>query len=62
VVSARVGRETRYQLTPGPLADAVSWMAVVGSQWDERLSALSRYLETGTPRPRRRRPGFDAGA
>jgi DNA-binding transcriptional ArsR family regulator len=58
VTSDRQGRELRYQLTPEPLAEAVSWMVSVGGQWDERLQALSRYLETGTPRPRRRRAGF----
>ena len=52
------GRETRYQLTPEPLAAAMSWMAAVGSQWDDRLAALQRYLETPRPRPRRRRTGF----
>ncbi len=60
VTSDRQGRETRYQLTPEPLAAAVSWMASVGSQWDDRLQALQRYLESGTPRPRRRAPGFQA--
>jgi hypothetical protein len=34
-------------------------MADVGSQWDDRLQALSQYLETGEPRPKRRKPGFD---
>ncbi len=58
VTSDRHGRETRYQLTPEPLAEAVSWMASVGSQWDDRLQALQRYLESGTPRPRRRPHGF----
>ncbi len=33
-------------------------MASVGGQWDERLQALTSYLETGTPRPKRRRAGF----
>jgi len=59
VASDRQGRETRYSFTPRPLADAVSWMADVGRQWDDRLQALSRYLETGEPRPKRRRTGFD---
>jgi DNA-binding transcriptional ArsR family regulator len=58
VTSDRQGRELRYQLTPEPLAEAVSWMASVGGQWDDRLQALSSYLETGTPRPKRRRAGF----
>ena len=59
VSSDRQGRETRFSFTPEPLAEAVSWMADVGRQWDDRLSALSQYLETGEPRPKRRRAGFD---
>ena len=35
------GREVRYRVTPAPLSDAVSWMAQVGRQWDERLASLS---------------------
>jgi DNA-binding transcriptional ArsR family regulator len=59
VTSDRQGRETLFSFTPEPLADAVTWMADVGAQWDDRLQALSRYLETGEPRPKRRRAGFD---
>jgi DNA-binding transcriptional ArsR family regulator len=44
VASTRDGRETRYRLTPGPLADAMGWMADVGAAWDERLEALRRHL------------------
>ena len=40
----RSGRERRYRLTPEPLADAVSWMAEVGSAWDDRLRALRRTV------------------
>jgi DNA-binding transcriptional ArsR family regulator len=40
----RAGRETRYEVTPGPLEDAVAWMVGVGSAWDERLAALQRSL------------------
>lgn len=36
----RAGREVRYRVTPAPLSDAVSWMAHVGAQWDDRLAAL----------------------
>jgi DNA-binding transcriptional ArsR family regulator len=36
------GREVRYRVTPEPLSDAVSWMAHVGGQWDERLASLAR--------------------
>jgi DNA-binding transcriptional ArsR family regulator len=36
------GREVRYRVTPAPLSDAVSWMAEVGAQWDDRLATLAR--------------------
>jgi ArsR family transcriptional regulator, cadmium/lead-responsive transcriptional repressor len=41
VEARRAGRETRYTLTPAPLADAVEWMAGVGAQWDARLDRLA---------------------
>jgi len=44
VEPARAGRETRYRLTPGPLADAQGWIERVGAAWDERLAALARHL------------------
>jgi DNA-binding transcriptional ArsR family regulator len=37
----REGRETRYVLTPAPLADAMDWMAEVGASWDQRLARLA---------------------
>lgn len=40
----RAGREVRYSVSPGPLSDAVSWIAEVGGQWDERLGRLARTL------------------
>jgi DNA-binding transcriptional ArsR family regulator len=48
----RSGREVRYTVTPEPLSDAVSWMAAVGGEWDDRLGALQAQL--GGPRSRRR--------
>lgn len=39
------GRERRYRLTPAPFQEAVSWMASVGAQWDERLEDLRRHLD-----------------
>jgi DNA-binding transcriptional ArsR family regulator len=44
VTGERIGRERRYRLTPAPLADAVSWIASVGAEWDERLARLSRLV------------------
>lgn len=41
----RTGREVRYRVTPAPLSDAVSWIAEVGAQWDDRLAALARTLQ-----------------
>jgi ArsR family transcriptional regulator, cadmium/lead-responsive transcriptional repressor len=49
VESTRAGREVRYRLTPGPLADAAAWMARVGAAWDARLESLRRHV-TGPPR------------
>jgi DNA-binding transcriptional ArsR family regulator len=49
VATVQEGRRKRYRLTPGPLADAMGWMADVGAQWDERLEALRRHLETERP-------------
>jgi DNA-binding transcriptional ArsR family regulator len=40
----RTGREVHYHVTPAPLSDAVSWMAEVGGEWDERLGRLRRGL------------------
>jgi DNA-binding transcriptional ArsR family regulator len=45
IAAEHQGRRTRYQLTPGPLADAMGWMAEVGAEWDERLQALRRHLQ-----------------
>jgi DNA-binding transcriptional ArsR family regulator len=44
----RAGRDVRYRVTPAPLSSAVSWMAEVGGQWDERLGRLASAL--GEPR------------
>jgi ArsR family transcriptional regulator, cadmium/lead-responsive transcriptional repressor len=45
VASRREGRETRYRLTPEPLAGAMGWMASVGGEWDQRLVRLRELLE-----------------
>jgi len=44
VEGSRSGREVRYRLTPEPLSEAVSWIAEVGGQWDQRLASLSAQL------------------
>jgi DNA-binding transcriptional ArsR family regulator len=47
VESRRAGRETLYSLNPGPLDDALAWIARVGDEWDTRLDALRRHVENG---------------
>jgi len=44
VHAQRAGRERRFSPTPAPLGEAISWMASVGGQWDERLRALDAYV------------------
>jgi DNA-binding transcriptional ArsR family regulator len=46
VSAEREGRHVRYRLTPGPLHDAMSWIAEVGAEWDDRLRALERMLRS----------------
>jgi len=48
----RSGREVRYRVTPEPLSDAVSWMAAVGGQWDDRLRTLKTQLGGARTQPR----------
>ena len=47
VEATRAGRETRYGLTPAPLASAAGWIEDVGAAWDDRLQALKRLVEPG---------------
>jgi DNA-binding transcriptional ArsR family regulator len=46
--ATRAGRETRYEVTPAALDDALEWMVSVGVVWDERLAALRRSLARTT--------------
>ena len=46
----RSGRDVRYRVTPEPLSDAVSWMAEVGGQWDERLARLASSYRGEMPK------------
>jgi DNA-binding transcriptional ArsR family regulator len=44
IADRRSGREVLYHVTPAPMSGAMSWMATVGSQWDDRLASLRRHL------------------
>jgi DNA-binding transcriptional ArsR family regulator len=52
VTSSRVGRETHYKLRPQPLDEAASWIQMVGAEWDERLGALRRSVESRGRQPK----------
>lgn len=49
VRSERQGREQRFVATPGPLDEAVAWMAAVGAAWDDRLERLHHLVEDPAP-------------
>jgi DNA-binding transcriptional ArsR family regulator len=44
VAARRSGREVLFRPTPGPMSEAMAWMAEVGGQWDDRLAALERQI------------------
>ena len=45
VASARVGRESRFQLQPEPLQDMRGYLERVSSQWEEALGRLRSFIE-----------------
>jgi DNA-binding transcriptional ArsR family regulator len=45
VTAERHGREQRYVVTPGPLGDAMRWLAEAGAAWDTRLARLAAKLD-----------------
>ncbi|WP_081798089.1 ArsR/SmtB family transcription factor [Neobacillus dielmonensis] len=45
VRSRKAGRETRYMLIPAPLIQIQNWLSFFEQYWDERLSALRRFVE-----------------
>ncbi|PYI51938.1 ArsR/SmtB family transcription factor [Paenibacillus flagellatus] len=42
----KVGRETRYRLEPEPLLELKRWLAYYERYWENKLSALKRYVES----------------
>ena len=43
--SSRVGRETRYEASLGPLTEVQEWIRSVEGEWVARLGALASALE-----------------
>jgi len=46
VKERKVGRETRYRLDPEPLLELKRWLAYYERYWENKLSALQRYVES----------------
>lgn len=45
VQERKVGRETRYRMNPDPLLELKRWLAYFERYWDNKISALKRYVE-----------------
>lgn len=45
VKNRKVGRETRYRLDPEPLLELKRWLAYYERYWENKLSALKRFVE-----------------
>ncbi len=44
VTGKRTGQEVRYALVPQPLNEVSTWIAEIGSRWDERLARLRQVV------------------
>ena len=47
VQDRKVGRETRYRLNPEPLSELKRWLSYFDLYWENKLSALKHYVESG---------------
>jgi len=45
VASVRVGRESRFEFRPEPVADARTYLDTVSAQWDAALARLRAFVE-----------------
>lgn len=51
VAERKVGRETRYRLEPEPLQELKDWLAYFERYWENKLSALRRFVEADGEQP-----------
>jgi len=49
VKERKVGRETRYRLEATPLQELKRWLSYYERFWENKISALKRYVETDEP-------------
>ncbi|MDQ6599978.1 ArsR family transcriptional regulator [Bacillus salipaludis] len=52
VKERKVGRETRYKLEPEPLYELKDWLQYFEIFWENKLSALKRFVESDEPNNR----------
>jgi DNA-binding transcriptional ArsR family regulator len=45
VRSARAGRESRFELNPGPIIASKHYLELVSKQWDDALERLRDFVE-----------------
>jgi len=45
VRSARAGRESRFELNPGPIIASKHYLELVSKQWDGALERLRDFVE-----------------
>lgn len=43
----KVGRETRYRLNAEPLSELKRWLSYFDRYWENKLSVLKHYVESG---------------
>lgn len=43
--SARIGRESVFELETEPFAEVDAWMRTIGEEWTRRLASFARYAE-----------------
>lgn len=51
VQDRKVGRETRYRLNAEPLSELKRWLSYFDRYWENKLSMLKHFVETGDEEP-----------
>ena len=43
------GRRVRYRIDAAPIREALRWLTLLANDWDDRLGALTRHLNSEAP-------------
>ncbi|MFD9950215.1 ArsR/SmtB family transcription factor [Nonomuraea sp. NPDC059023] len=49
ITARRAGREVKYDARPELINEAMTWMAGIAAEWDDRLAALARLAQQEDP-------------